>query len=253
MQSYYICTMNNKFVAVIPARYASTRFPGKPLAEIGGKTMICRVWERASALFDRVVVATDDERIAAHVRAFGGVVEMTRADHPSGTDRIGEVAARLGLTDEIVVNVQGDEPFIDPSQLSAVCALFDDPTCQIGTLATPFASKEEAENPNAVKAVFSQATGTALYFSRALVPYLRNPVAHTYYKHVGLYAYRAWVLAELVKLPVGQLERCESLEQLRWLEGGYKIRVATTLVGSIGIDTPEDLAAAEHYINSKGV
>lgn len=212
--------------------------------------MIRRVWERANEVFDRVVVATDDERIAAHVRSFGGVVEMTRADHPSGTDRIGEVAARLGLRDEVVVNIQGDEPFIDPSQLRAVCGLFDDPTCQIGTLATPFASASEAENPNAVKAVFSATTGAALYFSRSVVPYLRHPVEHTYYKHVGLYAYRAEVLAELVRLPMGVLERCESLEQLRWLEAGYKIRVAVTALGSIGIDTPEDLAAAEAYLGS---
>lgn len=240
--------MENKFVAVIPARYASTRFPGKPLAEIGGVAMIRRVWDRAGEVFDRVVVATDDERIAAYVRSFGGQVELTRADHPSGTDRIGEVAARLGLSDQVVVNIQGDEPFVDPSQLRAVCALFDDPSCDIGTLVTPFASAQEARNPNAVKAVFSEQTGAALYFSRAVVPYLRGGGEHTYYKHVGLYAYRASVLAQLVALPVGVLEGCESLEQLRWLEAGYRIRVARTPLGSIGIDTPEDLVAAEAYL-----
>ena len=244
--------MKNEFVAVIPARYASTRFPGKPLAEIGGKTMIRRVWERASTVFDRVVVATDDERIAAHVESFGGTVCLTRADHPSGTDRIGEVAQKLNLKDEVVVNIQGDEPFVDPSQLRAVCGLFDDPTCQIGTLATPFLADENIENPNAVKAVFSASTGRALYFSRSVVPYLRNAVEHTYYKHVGLYAYRASVLCELVALPVGELERCESLEQLRWLEAGYAIRVATTDLRSIGIDTPEDLAEAERYLVTLG-
>lgn len=237
----------NSFTAIIPARYASTRFPGKPLAMIGGKSMIRRVYEQTSLVFDRVIVATDDDRIAVHVRDFGGRVEMTSVDHRSGTDRIAEVVQRIGCQGDIIVNVQGDEPFISVAQLEQIKALFDDPTCQIATLAKPFDDDEDIFNPNAVKALFSP-SGSAIYFSRLPVPYIRGAEQsewasrHTYYKHVGLYAYRGKVLAEITRLAPSELEQCESLEQLRWVEAGYRIKVGVTFENSYGIDTPEDLA-----------
>lgn len=236
----------NSFTAIIPARYASTRFPGKPLAVIAGKSMIRRVYEQTSLVFDRVIVATDDERIASHVRDFGGRVEMTSAEHRSGTDRIAEVMQRIGCQNDVIVNVQGDEPFISAAQLEQIKTLFDDPTCQIATLAKPFDADEDIFNPNAVKVIFSP-SGAAIYFSRLPVPYIRGvereqwASRHTYYKHVGLYAYRGEVLAEITRLSPSELEQCESLEQLRWVEAGYRIKVGITHESSYGIDTPEDL------------
>lgn len=246
-----------KFIAIIPARYASTRFPGKPLSMIGGVSMIERVCRQVSLVFDRVVVATDDDRIARHVEGFGGNVVMTRPDHKSGTDRISEVYEKLALSDHIVINVQGDEPFIAVSQLEQIRSLFDDPECQIATLAKPFAQGEDIFNPNAVKALLSP-SGSAIYFSRSAVPFLRGvepsewSSAHTYYKHIGLYGYRGDVLLDITKLPQSELEKCESLEQLRWLEAGYRVKVAITHENSYGIDTPEDLAAAEKMLIDRG-
>lgn len=240
----------NSFTAIIPARYASTRFPGKPLAMIGGQSMISRVYVQASKVFERVVVATDDERIFDHVESFGGRVVMTRPDHQSGTDRVAEAAEKIGAQDDIIINVQGDEPFVATSQLELLKSLFDDPDCQIATLAKPFGADEDIFNVNAVKALFAD-DGRAIYFSRFAVPYFRGidpsqwASEHTYYKHVGLYGYRGEILRELTELRASAIEKCESLEQLRWLEAGYKICVAKTYENTYGIDTPEDLAAVD--------
>ncbi|MEG0466884.1 MAG: 3-deoxy-manno-octulosonate cytidylyltransferase [Mucinivorans sp.] len=246
----------NKFTAIIPARYASSRFPGKPLAMIGDKTMIARVYERASQCFSRAVVATDDERIFDHVRSFGGQVVMTRSDHRSGTDRVAEAVEKIGAAGDIIINIQGDEPFISMTQLEQIKSLFDDPTCQIATLVKPFAADEDIFNPNAVKAIFSPQM-TAVYFSRSAIPYLRGvessqwAARHIYYRHVGLYGYRGEVLARITQLEQSPLEQCESLEQLRWLESGYKIKVAITNEDSYGVDTPEDLALLNDRYASK--
>jgi len=235
-------------IAIIPARYDSTRFPGKPLADMAGKSMIQRVYERvaATAVLDKVVVATDDERILDHVRSFGGEAVMTRADHDSGTDRVAEVAA-LYPGASIIVNVQGDEPFIDPQQIEAVVAPFTDAAVAIATLAHPITEERALLSPNVVKVVRG-GQGRALYFSRHAIPYLRDvPVGkwidqRKHLQHLGLYAYRAEVLAQLTALPKGELEGDESLEQLRWLAAGYAIHVGLTDLPAIGIDTPEDLA-----------
>jgi len=239
-----------KFIAIIPARYASTRFPGKPLLDIGGMTMIERVYRRVSARFEQTWVATDDERIERAVKAFGGRVVMTSPEHRSGTDRIGEA---LGIIErvtgehfDVVVNVQGDEPFVADEHLIAIQALFDDPSTQIGTLVKAFAPAEDIFNPNSPKVVLGRG-GQALMFSRTAIPFLRGveprewQAKHNYLKHIGLYAYRSEVLRELVALPVGALEKAESLEQLRWLENGYAIRAAQVQSETVAIDTPEDL------------
>jgi 3-deoxy-manno-octulosonate cytidylyltransferase (CMP-KDO synthetase) len=240
-------------VGIIPARYASTRFPGKPLALIGGISMIRRVYEqclKADSL-NYVVVATDDVRIADHVNSFNGNVVMTSADHRSGTDRCNEALKHLMTANpnqlfDVVVNIQGDEPLIDPSQIEAVTACFIDPLVDIATLARRIDSSEELFNPNAVKVV----TGTnkqALYFSRSPIPYIRGIAQQewinhgTFLKHLGLYAYRSHVLNAIATLSPGILENCESLEQLRWLENGYHISVELTDKEGISIDTPEDL------------
>ena len=252
-----------KFLAVIPARYASTRFPGKPLAMLGGKPVIRRVYEQVAGVLDDAVVATDDERIRDAVLAFGGKVEMTSPDHRSGTDRCREayekVCAREGREYDVVVNVQGDEPFIHPSQLETVRRCFDDPATDIATLVKPFAESDglaALENPNSPKVVLD-AQSRALYFSRSVIPYLRGVpreewlARHTFYKHIGLYAFRAEVLRAVTALPQSPLELAESLEQLRWLENGYKIGVGISHVETIGIDTPEDLARAEEFLRSE--
>lgn len=247
----------HQLLALIPARYASTRFPGKPLAPIAGKPMIQWVYERASAVFDHCYVATDDARIQLAVREFGGNVVMTSPDHASGTDRCREaldaVEAACGERFDGVVNVQGDEPFVSEAQLRTLAALFDDPAMQLGTLVKPFAPDEDIFNPNSPKVVLS-AEGYALYFSRLPIPYLRSisdqtawAAAHTYYKHIGIYAYRAAVLREITALKPSELELAESLEQLRWLENGYRIRAGVTHESSHGVDTPDDLAAAERF------
>ena len=243
-------------MAIIPARYASTRFPGKPLAQLGGKAVIQRVYEQVSSLLDEVYVATDDDRIFQAVEAFGGRSVMTRADHKSGTDRIEEAAEKIGSTADVIINVQGDEPFIQPSQITTLMQLFDAPETQIGTLGKPFESIEAIENPNSPKIVTDN-RGFALYFSRSVIPYIRGKERESwmgefpFLKHLGVYAYRREVLAEVTKLPQSSLEKAESLEQLRWLQNGYRIRVGLTDVETVGIDTPEDLARAEEFLLSR--
>jgi len=242
-----------KFMAIIPARYASTRFPGKPLAVLGGKTVIQRVYEQVSSLLDEVYVATDDERIFECVESFGGRAVMTRADHKSGTDRIEEAAEKIGSDADVIINVQGDEPFIQASQITTLMQLFDAPETQIGTLGKPFDSIEAVENPNSPKIVTDN-RGFALYFSRSVIPYIRGiePAdwfgQYPFLKHLGVYAYRREVLKEVTQLPQSNLEKAESLEQLRWLQNGYRIRVGLTDIETVGIDTPEDLARAEAFL-----
>jgi 3-deoxy-manno-octulosonate cytidylyltransferase (CMP-KDO synthetase) len=238
-----------RVTAVIPARHASTRFPGKPLADIHGKPMIQWVYERTrqSSGVHRIIVATEDERIAAAVAAFGGEVQMTRADHPTGTDRLAEVAARIET--DLIVNVQGDEPLIDPRMIDqAVNAVRRNPGVVMGTLKTPIASVEEYLNPNVVKVVTDR-QGFALYFSRAPIPYTRDladDLAANFsrieaFKHIGLYVYRKDFLLTYPRLSPTPLELLEKLEQLRALEHGFRIKVATTELTSQGVDTPEDL------------
>ncbi len=246
-----------QFLALIPARYASSRFPGKPLALIGGKPMIQHVYERVVQAFDQVWVATDDSRIEQAVQAFGGRVVMTSTEHRSGTDRCVEALNRVehstGLRFDVVVNVQGDEPFIAVEQLEQIRGCFDDPATQIATLVKPFAAGEEITNPNTPKVVRGM-NGQALYFSRSPIPYLRgvDPARWadqiTYYKHIGLYAYRSETLRSIAALPPSPLELAESLEQLRWLENGLSIRTAVTDVESHAVDTPEDLERVKQFL-----
>ena len=238
------------FVGIIPARYASTRFPGKPLAMLGGKTVIQRVYEQAAKVLDNVYVATDDERIFNAVAAFGGNAVMTSPNHKSGTDRVEEAVRKTGKTFDVVINIQGDEPFIHESQITTVCTM-------IATLGRPFTDKNtinDLENPNSPKIVCDN-NGFAMYFSRSVIPYIRNTEKHNwinnfnYLKHIGLYAYRSNVLEEITRLPQSSLEIAESLEQLRWLQNGYKIKVGITDTETIGIDTPEDLKKAEMFLS----
>lgn len=245
-----------KTIGIIPARYASTRFPAKPLAMLGGKPVIQRVYEQVNGLLDYVAVATDDNRIFDAVRNFGGNVVMTSVNHKSGTDRCREAYTLCGGDYDVVVNIQGDEPFIHKSQIQSLIKCFDDPTTDIATLVKPFLPSdgfEKLENVNSPKVVVD-ANMNALYFSRSIIPYQRNReksewlANHTYYKHIGLYAYRADVLDKITRLPQSSLELAESLEQLRWLENGYKIKVGITNVETIGIDTPDDLAMAEKFL-----
>lgn len=246
-----------KFVSIIPARYASTRFPGKPLAILGGKPVIQRVYEQVSKVLENVYVATDDNRISDAVEAFGGKVIMTSPNHKSGTDRIEEAVSKIEESFDVVINIQGDEPFIHESQIKTVCSCFDDPATMIATLARPFTSQadfNDIENPNSPKLVCDN-NGFAMYFSRSIIPYIRGkkPSEWTseygYLKHIGLYAYRRNVLSEITKLPQSTLELAESLEQLRWLQNGYRIKVGLTDIETIGIDTPEDLSKAEEALN----
>lgn len=243
-------------IGVIPARYASSRFPGKPLVEIGGVSMIRRVYENAKSVAElsQVVVATDDERIFQHVRQFGGQVVMTRAEHPSGTDRCAEVAGKpIGAAADIVVNIQGDEPFLDGRQLRQLIQPFTDPAVEITTLGYPIREEENLHSPNVVKVV-TAGNGRALYFSRCPIPYIRaaEPAGWLtqglHLQHLGLYAYRRSTLLALADLPPGRLEQAESLEQLRWLEAGYTIHVGITDIRTLGIDTPEDLGKAEAWL-----
>ena len=240
-----------KILGIIPARYASTRFPGKPLALIDGKPMIEHVWRGVteSSLLSRAIVATDDERIANAVRTFGGEVMMTGEHHRSGTDRCGEVVEKLGHSAEdydVVINIQGDEPRVAASQLRTVTAIFDDPTTEIATLKKSITTPEELFSPNVVKVVCNL-SGDALYFSRQPIPYLRNVEQNQwlerqkYYKHIGIYAFRLDVLKAVTRLAQTPLELGESLEQLRWIENGFRISVGETDVENIAIDTPEDL------------
>ncbi|WP_430813309.1 3-deoxy-manno-octulosonate cytidylyltransferase [Carboxylicivirga sp. RSCT41] len=242
--------MTKQILGIIPARYASTRFPGKPLADIGGKLMVQRVYEQACKELDCVYVATDDERIEKAVAGFGGKVVMTSVDHQSGTDRCAEALSKIKELEQrdfyAVINIQGDEPFISPKQIASVAGCFDDETTELATLVKPVAQSADLFNPNKPKVVLSK-DKRALYFSRSPIPYLRGEdesvwhEKHQYFNHVGLYGYRADVLFEITKLAIGELEGAESLEQLRWLENGYSIRVEETIEESHGIDTPEDL------------
>ena len=242
-----------KFIAIIPARYASTRFPGKPLAMLGGKTVIERVFRQVSEVIDEVFVATDDERIFREVERFGGRAVMTSTEPRSGTDRIEEAVGTIGTQANIVINVQGDEPFIQPSQIATLRRQFDDPTTQMATLGKHFAAMDAVENENSPKIVLDN-NGFALYFSRSVIPFVRGVERgewlgkYPFLKHIGLYAYRREVLREITQLPPSTLEVAESLEQLRWLQNGYRIRVGLTEVETIGIDTPNDLAQAEKFL-----
>ena len=246
-----------KSLVIIPARYASTRFPAKPLALLGGKPIIEHVYRQASKAVEDVVVATDDKRIMSVVEGFGGRAVMTSTEHQSGTDRCFEALQKVGGEYDIVINVQGDEPFIQPEQITSLIECFNDPATDIATMVKPFAVEdgiEALENPNSPKVVLSR-TMKAIYFSRSVIPYMRGVEReewlknHTYYKHLGIYAFRRKVLAEVTALPQSSLELSEKLEQLRWLENGYVIGVATTNIETIGIDTPEDLARAEAFMN----
>ncbi len=242
-----------KFIAIIPARYASTRFPGKPLAMLGGKPVIQRVYEQAVSILPEAYVATDDERILQAVQQFGGRAVMTRSDHRSGTDRIEEAAEKIGTDADVIINIQGDEPFVQASQIETLMHLFDAPETQIGTLGKRFETMEAVQNPNSPKIVCDR-RGFALYFSRSIIPYVRGQeqqewlTNYPFLKHLGIYAYRREVLREVTQLPQSPLEVAESLEQLRWLENGYRIRVGLTEVETVGIDTPDDLQRAETFL-----
>lgn len=248
-----------KFIGIIPARYGSTRFPGKPLAEICGKTVIRRVYEQSKLALDTVVVATDDERIYNDVESFGGKVVMTRADHKCGTDRCLEAYEAITTPfwreqndkDTVIINIQGDEPFIQPEQIETLMACFNDENTDIATLVRPFTDKdsqEALENVNTPKVQWDKATHVAQMFSRKVIACADG----THYRHIGIYAYRADVLEKITKLPQSPLEIEERLEQLRWLENGYRIRVGITDTKTIGIDTPEDLQQAIEWYKLNG-
>ena len=245
-------------VGIIPARFGSSRLPGKPLATIAGKPMIQRVYEqcRRAAVLSDVVVATDDRRIADVVAGFGGKAVLTRVDHVSGTDRIAEALGTIEA--EIVVNVKGDQPFINPIMIdAAVGPLLDDPALDLTTLMCRLPDTEDLHNPSVVKVVTDLA-GNALYFSRSLIPYPREAVPHGVFEHVGTYVYRRSALMRITQLPPTVLEQVESLEQLRWLEHGLRIRVVESQVddrefSGFSVDTPEDLARAEEMLRSRGL
>ena len=234
-------------LGIIPARYASTRFPGKPLVDIAGKSMIQRVYEQAKKCIhlNEVIVATDDDRIFDHVTGFGGVAVMTSPDHQSGTDRCAEVALKHPDYD-VIINIQGDEPCIDPEQISKLITCFKDEQTQIATLIKKVLTDQELHNTNSPKVIVNKHS-EALYFSRSPLPHIRgqepqNWLQHfTYFKHIGIYGYRADILQQITKLPISSLERAESLEQLRWIDNGYRIKVAETELETYAIDTPEDL------------
>ncbi|MDR1370469.1 MAG: 3-deoxy-manno-octulosonate cytidylyltransferase [Dysgonamonadaceae bacterium] len=242
-----------KFIGIIPARYASTRFPGKPLADMVGKPMIQRVYERVSGLLDEVCVATDDDRIFDVVQRFGGNVVMTSAEHKSGTDRCREAFVKIGKPFDVVINIQGDEPFIQSSQIELIKSCFDDADTQIATLVKPFSPDDDFEtsvfNPNSPKVVLNK-YNQAIYFSRSVIPYVRGKEYTewlknaVFYKHIGLYAYKSEILEEITQLPQSTLELAESLEQLRWIENGYTIKAGISHEETIGIDTPEDMKKA---------
>lgn len=246
-----------KFLAVIPARYASTRFPGKPLALIGDKPMIQHVYEQAKKAVEDVVVATDDKRIYDAVEAFGGKVLLTSDKHRSGTDRCFEALQKMSGEYDVLINIQGDEPFIQPEQIETLKACFTDPKTEIATLIKPFdkdALWDDLSSPNTPKVVVNKRM-EAMFFSRSVIPYLRGTdrtkwlKTHTYYKHIGLYAYKTNILAEITDLEPSALEKAENLEQLRWLENGYSIKVGITHQQTIGVDTPEDLEKANYIFN----
>ena len=244
-----------KFIGLIPARYASTRFPGKPLALLGGKPVIQRVYEQVASVLDDACVATDDERIFDCVKNFGGKVVMTRTDHKSGTDRIEEAIEKIGGDYDVIVNIQGDEPFIQKSQIETVCRCFDDEKTQIATLGKPFTDMDAVANPNSPKIVIDN-NSFAMYFSRSIIPFVRGKEQaewlqhYPFLKHLGIYAYSRDVLRQITQLPQSSLEIAESLEQLRWLQNGFKIKVGLTDVETVGIDTPDDLKRAEEFLST---
>ena len=247
-------------IAIIPARYASSRFPGKPLADMGGKPMIQRVYEQASRIFKYVLVATDDERISGAVNGFGGLAAMTSTAHKSGTDRCAEALhlaeKHFSTVFDIIVNIQGDEPFIQPAHLQLIESCFLKPSTQIATLARPARNIHELHDPNKPKVVLNK-NMEAIYFSRSVIPYIRGIDAtnwtdhHNFYLHIGLYAFRRDILATITRLEPTPLEKAESLEQLRWIENGFRILVDLTDNESYGIDTPEDLASAMEMMRGK--
>lgn len=247
-----------KFIAIIPARFASTRFPGKPLADMNGKPMVQRVYEQVKKAIEEVWVATDDSRIFDAVEKFGGKAVMTSPDHKSGTDRIKEAYVKINKDFDVIINVQGDEPFIQPEQIKALMNCFDSTDIELATLVKPFRKEDGFEtlfNANSPKVVINK-KDEAIYFSRSIVPYIRDAHhtewldKHTFYKHIGMYGYRADVLTQITQLPQSSLEKAESLEQLRWIENGYRIRVGYTDLETIGIDTPEDMEKAIKYLDS---
>lgn len=247
-----------KFLTIIPARYASSRFPGKPLALIGHKPMIQLVYEQVKKETEDVYVATDDERIFDAVKCFGGNVVMTSADHRSGTDRCFEAYQRIAKEADVVINVQGDEPFVQPEQIGLLKNCFSDPITEIATLVKPFSEKDidSLSSPNTPKVVINNRM-EAIYFSRSVIPYLRGIDRlkwlqnGTFYKHIGMYAYRVDVLDQITRLEATPLELSEKLEQLRWIENGFRIKVGITNSETIGVDTPEDLQKAnEFFFNS---
>lgn len=245
-----------KILAIIPARYASTRFPGKPLALIRGKTMIQRVYEQVTKCHqvDDVLVATDDERITNLVKGFGGKVMMTASSHQSGTDRCAEVVKNMIGEYDVVINVQGDEPFILPEQVTLLCNCFANESIEIATLIKRITKREELFNVNVVKVVLNE-KNEAMYFSRSAIPHMRGVSEDywinmaNYYKHIGIYGYRTEVLTKIVDLPLNALEKAESLEQLRWLSNGFKIQTAITDTETISVDTIEDLEHARKFLH----
>ena len=237
-----------KIIGIIPARYASTRFPGKPLIEINGKTMIQRVYEQAiQAQLDKVVVATDDERIYTHINETGGEAVVTSSTHTNGTERCCEVLEQLEDEFDVAINIQGDEPYIHPEQISQLAGLFENEEVQIGTLIKTIEDPADLSNPDSIKKVVVDQNMDAIYFSRSPIPFLQGVESDrwlehaTYYKHIGIYGYRSQILREIVRLAPTPLEKAESLEQLRWLENGYKIRAGVTEHESASVDVPEDL------------
>lgn len=246
-----------KFIGIIPARFQSTRFPGKPLVILGEKPIIQWVYENAKKALDDVYVATDDERIYKAVEAFGGKAVYTSPNHQSGTDRCAEAAQKVAgqMEFDVVINIQGDEPFIRPEQVEGLKACFNSPETEIATLIKPITNAIEITNINRPKVVINK-NMEAMYFSRSSIPFVRDSKPeewinrNEFYSHIGMYAYRYDILLELTKLPIGVLEKAESLEQLRWLENGYRIKTAKTSFENIGIDTPEDLENAKKFLLS---
>lgn len=248
---------NTNCIAIIPARYSSSRFPGKPLAILSGKPIIEHVYQRVSDVIDNVYVAVDDYRIFDCVESFGGKAIMTSPHHKSGTDRVAEAYRNIGKHFDVVINVQGDEPFIHKEQIKALIDCFDIKGIDIATIVKPFSANDNIDalfNPNTPKVAVAKDM-KALYFSRSVIPYIRGvnqtdwPASHTFYKHIGIYGFRSDVLQKITSLPQSTLEKAESLEQLRWLENGYSIRVAINNFETVGIDTPKDLKRAELYLD----
>ena len=247
-----------KVLGIIPARFNSSRFPGKPLATIGGKPMIIHVLERASLCkeISRLIVATDNPIIMDTVIKHGYEAMLTAESHPSGTDRCAEILSKIEDEPDICINIQGDEPFLDPDQLSALISCFKNSDCQISTLKHRINNQEELFSPDAVK-VITDKNGKALYFSRSPLPYLRDQNEESwlskqdYYRHIGLYGFKAEILKKVSKIEESSLEKAEKLEQLRWMENGFSVFVATSDKPNIAVDTPHDLKKAENYYKSQ--